>query len=301
MSEEWLTEASRPVRAGRVDSSVPNVARVWNAMMGGRDNFEADRRAAGRLIASAPVLAHAAPACRAFLRRTVRYLAAEAGVRQFLDIGAGLPTTDATHEVAQAADPSCRVLYVDNDPVVLVHARARMRSDTEGSTGYLSADARDIPAVLDGAARTLDLAQPIGILMINVLTFISEAADVVAGLIAAAAAGSYLAVMQPAEDERLTVAQRVWNQSAKPPVYLRSRHQVGAWLRGLELIDPGLVEVNQWRPAPGDPNAPTACRCSPRLRASPETGQLRRGKGAISWCRSRRRAAPSRRRTSAGC
>jgi hypothetical protein len=114
VSEEWLTEASRPVRAAKVDSSAPNVARVWNAMLGGRDNFEADRRAARRLIATAPVLAHAAPASRAFLRRAVRYQA-EAGIRQFLDIGAGLPTTDATHEVAQATDPSCRVVYVDND------------------------------------------------------------------------------------------------------------------------------------------------------------------------------------------
>ena len=256
MSEEWLTDVSRPVRSAKVDSTAPNVARVWNAMMGGRDNFESDRRVASRLIATAPVLAHAAPASRAFLRRTVRYLAAEAGIRQFLDIGTGLPTTDFTHEVAQAADPSCRVVYVDNDPVVLVHARARLRSTAEGSTGYLDADVRDIPAVLDGASRTLDLTRPVGILMIDVLNFIADAADVVAGLVAAVAKGSYLTVVQPAEDERLTLAQRLWNRVAEPPVYLRGRCQVGAWLSGLELVDPGLVEVNQWRPAPGDPPYP---------------------------------------------
>jgi hypothetical protein len=256
VSEEWLTAASRPVPAAKVDSSVPNVARVWNAMMGGRDNFEADRRAARRLIATAPVLAQAAPACRAFLRRTVRYLAAEAGIRQFLDIGAGLPTTDLTHEVAQAADPSCRVVYVDNDPVVLVHARASMRSHAEGTIGHLAADARDVPAVLDGASQTLDLTQPVGILLLDVLNFIPDAADVVAGLAAAVTAGSYLAVLQPAQDARLAVAQRLWNRVAQPPVYLRGRCQVGAWLSGLDLVDPGLVEVNQWRPAPGDPECP---------------------------------------------
>jgi S-adenosyl methyltransferase len=256
VSEEWLTEASRPVRAVKVDSSVPNLARVWNAMMGGRDNFEADRRAARRLIATAPVLAQAAPASRAFLRRAVRYLVAEAGVTQFLDVGAGLPVTDITHEVAQEADPSCRVVYADNDPVVLVHARAWLRSQSEGTTGYLNVDARDITALLDGASRTLDLAQPVGVLLIGVLNFIPDADDVVAGLVPALAAGSYLAVVQAAEDERLTVARHLWNRVAEPPVYLRGRSEVGAWFGGLELVDPGLVEVNKWRPAPGDPTWP---------------------------------------------
>ena len=256
MSEEWLTEASRPVPAAKVDLSVPNVARVRNALMGGRDNFEADRSAARRLIATAPVLAQAAPASRAFLRRAVRYLVTEAGIRQFIDIGAGLPVSDVTHEVAQAADPSCRVVYVDNDPVVLVHARARLRSEAEGSTGYLNVDARDITALLDGAAQTLDLAQPVGILMISVLKFIPDADDVVTGLASAVAAGSHLAVMQPADDERLTVAQRLWNRVGEPQVFLRDRSQVSAWFGGLELVDPGLVEVNNWRPAPGDPKYP---------------------------------------------
>jgi hypothetical protein len=160
------------------------------------------------------------------------------------------------HEIVQGITPASRISYVDNDPVVLVHARARMRSDAEGATGYLNADAIDIPAVLGGAAHTLDLAQPVGILMIDVLTFIADAADVVAGLVAAVAAGSYLTVMQPAEDERLTVAQRLWNRVAEPQIHLRGRCQVGSWLGGLELVDPGLVEVNQWRPAPDDPECP---------------------------------------------
>jgi hypothetical protein len=133
-----------------------------------------------------------------------------------------------------------------------------MRSQHEGTTGYLNVDARDITALLDGASQTLDLAQPVGILLIDVLNFIPDADDVMAGLVSAVAAGSYLAVVQPAEDERLAVAQRLWNRVAEPQVYLRGPSQVGAWFCGLELVDPGLVEVNNWRPAPGDPKCPGA-------------------------------------------
>ena len=134
MTEEWLKAVSRPIRAAQVDPSLPNVARVWNYLVGGRDNFEADRQAAKQLVAAAPVMEQVAPASRAFLRRAVTYLAAEAGIRQFLDIGTGMPTAGNTHEVAQAVDPSCRIVYVDNDPVVLAHARAGLRSTSEGAT-----------------------------------------------------------------------------------------------------------------------------------------------------------------------
>src|ERR1700761_9369248 len=131
MSEDWLKATSRPLKPAQVDSSLPNVARVWNYLIGGRDNFEADRRAGRQVVAASPVMAVAAPASRAFLRRTVRYLVTEAGIGQFLDIGTGIPTAGNTHEVAQEASPFCRVVYVDNDPVVLTHARARLRSAVE--------------------------------------------------------------------------------------------------------------------------------------------------------------------------
>ena len=180
MSEEWLKAASRPIKAARVDPSVPNVARVWNYLVGGRDNFEADRQAARQLIAVAPVMAQVAPASRAFLRRAVTYLAAEAGIRQFLDIGTGMPTAGNTHEVAQAVDPSCRIVYVDNDPVVLSHARARLRSSAEGATSYLDADARDTEAIIAGASATLDFGLPVGVIMIDILNFLEDAADVLA-------------------------------------------------------------------------------------------------------------------------
>jgi len=254
--EEWLKATSRPSKAARVNSSVPNVARVWNCLVGGRDNFEVDRQVAKQLVAAAPVMGQVAPASRAFLHRTVTYLAAEAGIRQFLDIGTGIPTAGNTHEVAQAVDPSCRIVYVDNDPVVLSHARAQLRSSDEGATSYLDADARDTPAVIAGARATLDLARPVGVIMIDILNFLEDAADVLARLAAALAAGSYLAVMQPSRDERLTVAARRWNQLAATPIFLRDRDEVARWFTGLELIDPGIVEVHRWRPDPGDRDFP---------------------------------------------
>ena len=256
MSEDWLKAASRPLRAAQVDPSVPNVARVWNYLVGGRDNFEADRQAAKQLVAAAPVMEQVAPASRAFLRRAVTYLAAEAGIRQFLDIGTGIPTAGNTHEVAQAVDPSCRVVYVDNDPVVLSHARAGLRSSAGGATSYLEADARDTRAVVAGASATLDLSQPVGIIMIDILNFLEDAGAVFARLAAAVAAGSYLAVMQPSRDERLAVAARRWNQLAATPVYLRDPGQVARWFAGLELVHPGIVEVHRWRPEAGDPVFP---------------------------------------------
>ena len=256
MSEEWLKAASRPIKAVRLNSSVPNVARVWNYLVGGRDNFETDRQAARQLLALAPVMGQVAVASRAFLRRTVTYLAAEAGIRQFLDIGTGIPTAGHTHEVAQAVNPSCRVVYVDNDPVVLSHARARLRSSAEGATSYLDADARDTQKIMAGACATLDLTMPVGVIMIDILNFLEDAADVLARLAAAVSAGSYLAVMQPSRDQRLTAAARRWNQLAATPVFLRDRDQVARWFNGLELIDPGIVEVHRWRPAPGDPDYP---------------------------------------------
>jgi hypothetical protein len=163
-----------------------------------------------------------------------------------------MPTAGNTHEVAQAVDSSCRIVYVDNDPVVLSHARAGLRSSEKGATSYLDADARDTGAIIAGARETLDLAEPVGVIMIDILNFLEDAADVVARLAAAVPAGSYLAVMQPSRDDRLAVAARRWNQLAANPVFLRDRGQVARWFTGLELIDPGIVEVHQWRPDPGD-------------------------------------------------
>ena len=257
MSEEWLRATSKPVPPVKIDTSVPNVARVWNYLVGGRDNFEADRRAARLLISAAPVMAEIGPVSRAFLRRAVTYLAAEAGIRQFLDIGTGMPTGGNTHEVAQAAAPGCRIVYVDNDPIVLTHARALLRSAV-GGVSFLDADARDPAAVIDGASQTLDLTQPVALVMIDILNFLPDPVAVIAGLIAPLPSGSYLAVMQPTADERLAVAAERWNQISPVQVYLRDYATVDGWLAGLrlDLIEPGLVELDRWRPAPGDPEYP---------------------------------------------
>ena len=248
------------LRAGvpRIDTSLANVARAWNYMVGGKDNFEADRAAARQLIEVAPVIRVAAPASRAFLRRVVRYLAGQAGIRQFLDIGTGLPTAGNTHEVAQSAAPECRVVYVDNDPVVLSHARALLTSAPEGATSYIDADARDPGKILAEAGGVLDFAEPVAIIMIDLLNFIDDdeaAGAAVSALTGAAPSGSYLAIMHPASDldPALLAAEQRWNQLAAQRVRLRSRTEVAGFLTGLELVEPGLVTVPEWRPEPGEP------------------------------------------------
>jgi len=257
MSEEWLRATSRPVRPAKIDTSVPNVARVWNYLVGGRDNFEADRKAARLLISAAPVMAECGPASRAFLRRAVTYLAEKAGIRQFLDIGTGMPTGGNTHEVAQAAAPGCRIVYVDNDPIVLTHARALLRSEA-GGVSFLDADARDTTAVIDGAGKTLDLEQPVAVVMIDILNFLPDPLAVMAGLLAPLPSGSYLAMMQPTTDKRLAAAAERWNRISPVQVHLRDRATVEQWIAalGLDPVKPGIAEVDRWRPLPGDPRYP---------------------------------------------
>jgi hypothetical protein len=247
-----------PLTVPKIDPTVPNTARTWNYMVGGKDNFEADREAARQLIAIAPVISVAAPASRAFLRRAVRYLVGEAGITQFLDIGTGLPTAGNTHEVAQSLEPDCRVVYVDNDQVVISHVRTLVAPFPEGVTSYIDADARDPDMILVQAAKTLDLAQPVAVMMVDLLNFIEDddtAASIVSVLMAAVPSGSCLAVMHPASDlePTLTEAERRWNHLAAQRIKLRSRDQVADFLADLDLIEPGLVTVPEWRPEPDEP------------------------------------------------
>jgi hypothetical protein len=259
VTDDWLRAATRQVKLAQIDTTVPNVARVWNYLVGGRDNFDADRRAARQLVAVAPVMGDVAHASRAFLRRVVRFLAGEAGIRQFLDIGTGIPTAGNTHEIAQQVAPDSRIVYVDHDPMVLVHARALLRSSPEGVTSYIDADARDPGKIIASAQDTLDLSEPVAIVMIDVLNFIDgtrEVGAIIRTLLEAVPSGSYLALMQPAIDEGLLIAQRRWNQISPIPVWLRDRDEVASWLTGLELAEPGIVDVDKWRPADGDPEYP---------------------------------------------
>jgi hypothetical protein len=258
VTDGWLKGAAHAVSMPRIDITVANTARAWNYMVGGKDNFEADREAVRQLIAAAPVIGIAAPASRAFLFRAVRYLADEVGIRQFLDIGTGIPTAGNTHEVAQSVAPECRIVYVDNDPVVLTHARALLRSCPEGVTSYVDADARDPGKILTEARATLDFREPIAIMMVDLLNFIGDDATVsstLSALIAAVPSGSYLTIMHPASDldPALLEAERRWNLLASQRVKLRSREQVSGFLTGLELVEPGLVTVPEWRPDAGDP------------------------------------------------
>jgi S-adenosyl methyltransferase len=253
----WLQRTPSAAEPPQIDPHVANTARAWNYMVGGKDNFEVDREAARQLFAAAPVIRVAAPASRAFLRRAVRYLASDAGIRQFLDIGTGLPTAGNTHEVAQSVAPECRVVYVDNDPVVLAHARALLTSAPCGVTSYVDADARDTGMIIAEAAATLDFRHPVGIIMVDLLNFIGDDATIrsmLSVLMGAVPPGSYLAIMHPASDldPDMLEAERLWNTLAPQRVTLRTREAVTGFLAGLEPVEPGLVTVPEWRPDPGE-------------------------------------------------
>jgi hypothetical protein len=245
-------EASRS-DAPTFDTSVAHVARVYNYWLGGKDNFAADRAAAEQAIAAFPDIVLSARANRAFLRRSVTYLVS-AGIRQFLDIGTGIPSANNTHEVAQRLAPECRIVYVDNDPVVLAHARALLTSTPEGATSYIDADLRNTEQILAGAADTLDFSQPVAVMLMAILQHLSNDADpygVVASLIAALPAGSYLALSHPARDihaaEMAEMAKRL-NQMMAETVTFRSEPEVAPFFAGLELAEPGMVNVPEWRP-----------------------------------------------------
>jgi len=209
-----------------------------------------------------PVISDVAGTSRAFLARVVGFLAGEAGIGQFLDIGTGLPTAHNTHEVAQGVSPAAKIVYVDNDPLVLVHARALLTSSPEGATDYVDADVRDTATVLAGAGRTLDLDRPVAIMMLGVLNFLlddDEVGRVVAALLAAVPSGSYLVVTHPTEElggEMNGPAMRFYNKRAEPKIRARSRDEVAALFAGLDLVEPGLVSASQWRPAAGTAPAP---------------------------------------------
>ena len=238
----------------RIDTSVAHIARVQDYWLGGRDNFAADRQAGEEAVAAFPGLVASVRSTRSFLARTVRYLTAEEGVRQFLDIGSGIPTAGNTHEVAQAIAPDALVVYMDNDPVVFAHARGLLASGPHGNTAYLGTDLRDTGMVLAEAARLLDLTQPVALVLMSVLQFIPDEADpwkIVATLIDALAPGSFLVVAHPANDIEARVMARLaarLNQLMAEQVTLRSQAQVERFFRGLRLVPPGIVRVPEWRP-----------------------------------------------------
>jgi hypothetical protein len=246
-------DAARPPK---IDTSVAHVARVYNYWLGGKDHFAADREAADEAIRAYPDMYSSVRANRAFLRRTVSYLTAEAGIRQFLDIGTGLPSASNTHEVAQNITPQSRVVYVDNDPIVLAHARALLASSPHGVTGYLDADAREPAKVLAEAAQVLDFGQPVAVLLVAILQLIGGEDDpyaLVAELMGAVPSGSYLVISHvPSDMQRqaagVAEAAARLSQLMTQRVTPRNREQVTRFFDGLEILEPGVVPIQQWRP-----------------------------------------------------
>ena len=235
------------------DTSVPHIARVYDYWLGGKDNFAADRAMGERTLQAYPNLVYSVRANRAFLARTVRFLARQ-GIRQFLDIGTGIPTANNTHEVAQGIAPESRIVYVDNDPIVLSHAKALLKSTPEGACAYLDADLRDPDIILAAAAHTLDFSQPVAVMLIAVLHMVvddAEASGIVSKLMGACAPGSYLAVSHPASDidaEQMAEMLRRFNESSPAKMTMRDRAGVARLFDGLELVEPGLIRAAEWRP-----------------------------------------------------
>jgi hypothetical protein len=251
-----------PPWAHQFDTSVPHPARVYGYWLGGKDNYEADRKAAQEVMRLRPQVVASARANRAFLTRMVRFLAADCGIRQFLDIGIGLPAADNTHEVAQQVAPDCRVVYCDNDPVVLAHARALLISNPQGACEYLDADLHEPAAIVTQAARTLDFTQPVAILLLAVLHLLPDAdhpATVVAALAGGLVPGSYLAISHLTADlapDQVGAAVTAYNTLAPVPVTPRTHTQVTGLFGGLPLVAPGVVPVSQWRPRIGELPSP---------------------------------------------
>jgi O-methyltransferase involved in polyketide biosynthesis len=251
-----MTSDAAGARTG-LDTTVSHSARIWNYWLGGKDNFAVDREAGDRVEAMLPIIVVQARADRAFLGRAVRYLAGEAGIRQFLDIGTGLPTADNTHEVAQRVAPEARIVYVDNDPLVLSHARALLTSSREGVCNYIDADLRDPDKILTEAARTLDFTQPVALLLLGVLHHISDtdqAQEIVRRLVAGLPPGSFLAInhsTSAVSGAAMEEAVAHWNRVGTPTMTLRSPEQITRFFDGLDVLEPGVVPCSQWRPGIG--------------------------------------------------
>ncbi|MCX5267553.1 SAM-dependent methyltransferase [Streptomyces sp. NBC_00199] len=240
---------------GRLDTSVAHNARVWNYWIGGKDNYEVDRGVGEHVAGMFPLIREIARADRWFLGQAVRFLAEERGVRQFLDVGTGLPTADNTHEIAQRIAPESRIVYVDNDPIVLAHARTLLTGTAQGRTDYIDADVHDPAAILERAGRSLDFTRPVAVMMLGILNFVLDveaARDIVRRVMADVPAGSFLVLTHPTHDSEVggegqIPAMKFWNENAKPPITARSGAEIAAFFDGLELLEPGLVSCSRWR------------------------------------------------------
>ena len=238
----------------KLDASTPHSARLWNYWLGGKDNFQPDREAGDAIAGMLPSIVTLAQEDRKFLRRSVQHMVRDGGVRQILDIGTGLPTANNTHEVAQAVAPETKVVYVDNDPLVLVHARALLAGTPEGKTEYIEADLNDPETILRAAANTLDFTKPVALTLLGIVHFIRDdeaALDAVRALVNAVPSGSYLVIAHGCYDINTDEAKRIvdfWNERGTPKIKYRSAEQITQFFSGLRLLEPGVVPCNRWRP-----------------------------------------------------
>jgi O-methyltransferase involved in polyketide biosynthesis len=251
VTDNWSSESQAPPE---LETNLPQSARVWNYWLGGKDNFPADRAAGDQFREIFPEIVDAARAARGFLARAVHYLAGEAGVRQYLDVGTGIPTANNTHEVAQRVAPESRIVYVDNDPIVLAHARALLTSTPQGATAYIDADLHDPDTILRAAAKTLDFSQPTALMLLGILGHVGdydEAKSIVKRLLDALPSGSYLVLNDGTavvNKERVEQAQELYNQSGAIPYHPRTPEQIAGFFEGLDLLEPGVVSCSRWRP-----------------------------------------------------
>ncbi len=240
-----------------IDASVPHSARIWNYWLGGEDNFEIDRVVGDQVAQLDPHIRDTARVSRAYQIRAIGYLAGEAGIRQFLDVGAGLPAANNTHQVAQRIAPESRIVYVDNDPLVLVHSRTLLTSTPEGACDYIHADFHDTERVVSQASRTLDFARPIALLFSGCMGHVvddDEAHGCVHRLVAALPSGSYLALADGTDDDEDAVrSMELYKNSGAIPYHLRSPAAFRGFFEGLDLLDPGIVPPPAWRPASPPP------------------------------------------------
>lgn len=250
-----------PIERPLINSGVPHSARIWNYWLGGKDCYEIDRQVGDQIAGGNPAILDIALAQRAFLVRTVEYLVREAGIRQFLDVGTGLPTANNTHEVAQRLVPETRIVYVDHDPVVLAHAEALLTSTPEGATDYIDADLREPEAILEQAAKTLDFTRPIALILLGITAHITDDTvyGIVGRLVDALPSGSHLVLCDDTEvlnPQAMREMIEQWNEASDNPRVNRSPQELARFFEGLELLEPGVVSVSRWRPNESGEQAP---------------------------------------------